>query len=245
MNLLYEIFSDLPRQGPGDPESTEKAFSFIKNLPPDLHIIDVGCGTGQQTLELAKLTNSKVIGLDNYQPFLDELKRKADIQGLSNRIEILNQSMFEMNFESNYFDIIWSEGAVYIYGFEKALGDWRKLLKKKGYFVVSEICWFKENPPIELSKFWKNECPFMKSIEENIKMIESKGFNLISHFKLPESSWWEYLYTPLEANIKKLLEKYKGKEDEINQINEVVNEIDMFRKYSPYYGYTFFIMQKN
>ncbi|MBY9005362.1 MAG: class I SAM-dependent methyltransferase [Candidatus Lokiarchaeota archaeon] len=244
MDLIYEIFDGLPRQGPGDPKSTQKAYSFLGELPLNLNIIDIGCGTGQQTIELAKLSRGNVIGLDNHQPYLNELKRKVTIQGLSDILKTINMSMFELDFEQNYFDIIWSEGAIYIYGLEKALEDWRIFLKNNGYFVFSHITWFKGDYPNDLKEYWKNEYPDIKTIEENIKIIEEKGFNLIKHFKLPKSSWWKYLYTPLEGNITRLKEKYKKEEDKLTQINEVIMEIELFRKYSDFYGYTFFIIQK-
>ena len=126
---MYEAFnSDLPRQGPGDNNSTKKAFSYITGLPSNPSILDVGCGTGMQTLELARLTKGNILALDNHQPFLDELEKRSKIQNLSRRIKTINLSMFEMKFNSNSFDVIWSEGAAYIYGFEKALDDWQPFL---------------------------------------------------------------------------------------------------------------------
>ena len=61
MDLIYEVFNaDLPRQGPGDNKSTKKAFSYLE-LPSDPCILDVGCGNGMQTLELARLTNGGIL----------------------------------------------------------------------------------------------------------------------------------------------------------------------------------------
>jgi ubiquinone/menaquinone biosynthesis C-methylase UbiE len=36
-------------------------------------ILDVGCGPGGPTLELARLSHGQVVGLDVHQPYLDEL----------------------------------------------------------------------------------------------------------------------------------------------------------------------------
>jgi hypothetical protein len=55
-NLICEYFSNLKRQGPGSPEVTLKALSFIESLPPDARIVDIGCGTGGQTMVLAQHT---------------------------------------------------------------------------------------------------------------------------------------------------------------------------------------------
>jgi len=46
-SLICEYFSSIERQGPGSPEVTVKALSFIDGLTPQSHIADVGCGTGE------------------------------------------------------------------------------------------------------------------------------------------------------------------------------------------------------
>ena len=162
----------------------------------------------------------------------------------SHRITTTNQSMLDMKFDVNRFDIIWSEGAAYIYGFEKALEDWQFFLKEKGYLVISELCWFKENAPKEIYDYLMGEYPVMKSVKENKKTINSKGLDLISHFNIPESSWWDNYYIPLEKNINKLHKKYQNDNETLELLKLFSLEIEMFRNYSEYYGYTFFIMRK-
>lgn len=54
LNLICEYFSNLERQGPGSPEVTLKALSFIDYLTDKSHIADLGCGTGGQTMVLAQ-----------------------------------------------------------------------------------------------------------------------------------------------------------------------------------------------
>jgi ubiquinone/menaquinone biosynthesis C-methylase UbiE len=38
--------------------------------------LDIGCGLGMQTIELAKLSKGQIDALDNHQPFLDQLDFK-------------------------------------------------------------------------------------------------------------------------------------------------------------------------
>ena len=162
-DIFFEIFNNLPRGGPGDNESTRKAFSSLRDLPERVHFLDIGCGPGMQTIELAKLINGQIIALDNHQPFLDKLNTEAKREGLENKIKTVNNSMFSMDFKKEQFDVIWSEGAVYIYGFESALKDWRIFLKNEGYFIVSELAWIRDQPPQEIKEFFQEEYPPMKS----------------------------------------------------------------------------------
>ncbi len=246
MDLIYEVFNaGLPRQGPGDNDSTIKAFSYLKDLPLEPHILDVGCGNGVQTLELAKLARAKIVALDNHQPYLDELEKNAKVLNLIDRITVMNLSMFDMSFNAKSFDAIWSEGAAYIYGFDKALEDWQFCLKDTGYLVFSELCWFKENVPREVHNYFTSEYPAMKNVEENETTIKSKGLDVISHFTIPESSWWDNYYLPLEKNINDTRKKYQNDEKILELLEMFRIEIEMFRNYSQYYGYEFFIMRKN
>jgi trans-aconitate methyltransferase len=54
INLICEYYSNFVRQGPGSPEITIKALSFIDNLNELSQIADIGCGTGGQTIVLAQ-----------------------------------------------------------------------------------------------------------------------------------------------------------------------------------------------
>ncbi len=234
----------MPRQGPGDNASTRKAFAILTDLPPNPSILDVGCGSGMQTLELAKLINGKIVALDIHQPYLDILTQNAKKLRLDAKITPVNQSMLSMNFDDEGFDVIWCEGAVFVYGMERALHDWKKFIKRGGYFVFSELCWLKGNIPHELADFFNQEYPAMTTLEENKKTIESQGYDLKAHFTIPEESWWSQYYSPLEPNLVQLKKKYHNDKEKIAQLDQVSLEISMYRKYPTYYGNVFFILKK-
>ena len=46
LNLICDFFSNMERQGPGSPEATLKALSFVDGLTDESFIADIGCGTG-------------------------------------------------------------------------------------------------------------------------------------------------------------------------------------------------------
>ncbi len=243
LEILFEIFENLPREGPGDSESTRKAYSLLKNLPFNPKILDLGCGSGAQTVELAKISEGNIQALDINQEFLDRLNKKAKKEGVFERITTIKSSMLSMDFEDNIFDIIWAEGSIYIIGFEKGLKEIKQFLKPKGYVVVSELSWLRKDRPEEARNFFQAEYPAMQSIKQNIEVIDSLGYLLINHFILPKSAWWENYYIPLEKRVKFLRKKYE-KASEINKLlDSTQKEIDLFRKYSDYYGYVFYIMQ--
>jgi ubiquinone/menaquinone biosynthesis C-methylase UbiE len=244
MNIFWELHSNLPREGPGDPESTARAYASITNLPPQPKILDIGCGPGMQTLDLARLSQGEIIAIDFHQPFLDELVRRAQEAGLEKHIEARKMSMLEMDFAPEQFDLVWSEGAIYIMGFEQGFETCRPFLKPGGYMTVTEASWFEPDPPQEALEFWEAAYPAMGTVAENIRKIEKHGYRLVDHFPLPDSSWWDHYYNPLAERINMLRKKYAGKEDAQNLLDGEYAEIDLFRKHSSHYGYEFYIAQK-
>ena len=70
------------RLAPGDDESTRCALEMIYGaglecIGEGFRVLDIGCGNGAQTLRLAAELGCKVTAVDNHQPYLDELERRA------------------------------------------------------------------------------------------------------------------------------------------------------------------------
>ncbi len=244
IEYIYELCEALPRSGPGDNESTRRAFNSIPRFQTTPLILDIGCGQGMQTVELAKISNGKVIALDIHQAFLDLLMEQAKKYRVAEKIIPKNISMLDMDFEEKTFDIIWSEGALYLMGFQNGLKRCYELLRNKGYLAVTELVYTVSDPPPQVMEYFEDEYPDIKNIGENIETIKEEGFSLISNFTLPESSWLNNYYLPIENELPRLFRKYQGNEIALTIFEGFRNEVDFYRKYSRFYGYEFFIMQR-
>jgi len=244
MDIFFEIHNDLPREGPGDGDSTRRAFSLLRDLPPNPKILDIGCGPGMQTLDLARLSPGMITAVDTHQPFLDELRRRAKGYGVSDRIITARESMFALPYQEHSFNLVWSEGAIYNMGFEKGLLAWRPLLKPGGYVAVTELSWIKNNPPEEVINYWKLEYPGMRSMQDNLASITATGYHESGHFVLPGNSWWDDYYNPIERRLSVLRNKYNGDSEALHTLDAAQKELEMYRKYSNWYGYVFYVMQK-
>jgi ubiquinone/menaquinone biosynthesis C-methylase UbiE len=242
--LMADTYSPLPRQGPGSPATTRKAFQLLGPLPEQPKVLDIGCGTGAQTMELAKLTHGHIIGLDVFDWALDGLAKKVEQAGLIGRVHTTKQSMDAMEFPEETFDLIWSEGALYIMGFENALEACRLLLKPGGYLAASEACWFRDDPPEELREFWEVSYPDLKTVEDNLQLIDDCGYDVLGHFHLPDAAWWDDYYTPMLKLLPQLRDKYADIPDALASLNETETEMQMHRKYSAFYGYEFFVCRR-
>lgn len=241
--LFFEIHRGIPRQGPGNRASTQKAFFMLTDLPKAPNILDVGCGPGMQTLDLIRLTAGKIIAVDTHQPFLGALHHRVVQQGLADRITVIRSDMFDLGLAENTVDLIWAEGAIYIIGFEQGLQSWLPLLKKDGYLAVSELTWTEPDAPAAVKTFWKEAYPAMQDVETNLKIIQRTGYRHIGHFTLPESAWWQDYYGPLEKRLARLRRIYRANADATGVLDMTQREIDLYRSYSDYYGYVFYLMQ--
>ncbi len=201
---------------------TIEAFQKLPKLESP-RILDIGCGSGVPTMELAKLSDGEIIGIDIDQDLLNRLNRKIEQEGLTNRVKAIKCSMLDIKFPDNSFDIIWAEGSITTLGVEKSLRGWNRLLKPKGFLVIHD----------EIKHFF-----------EKRHKVAACGYKLIEHFSLPEAAWWEEYYSPLEIRIKKLYKKYSNDPDALEVLNIHQTEIDMV-KFSPKsFQSVFCIMQK-
>ncbi len=122
---------------------------------PGMYVLDVCCGTGKLTKELAKavMPTGKVIGLDFSEKMLAEAKKNIDHSQGKEVITLLQGDAMNLNFEDNTFD-----GVTIGWGLRN-LHDSRKGIKeltrvvKPGSMVVS-IDMGKPSMPVFKQIYW-------------------------------------------------------------------------------------------
>ena len=243
-NLICEYFSCVERQGPGSPEATLKALSFIDNLTADSCIADLGCGTGGQTMVLAQHTPGQITGLDLFPGFVTIFNRNAERLNLSNRVKGIVGSMDSLPFGQEALDLIWSEGAIYNIGFQRGLSEWRKYLKPGGFIAVSEASWFTDKRPAAIHDFWMNAYPEIDTIPNNVAHMQNAGYIPVATFILPENCWIEHFYAPQVKIQEDFLKKYAGNRAAEEYIAYERSEMQLYNRYKAFYGYVFYIGRK-
>ena len=101
----------------------------------------------------------------------------------------------------------------------------------------------KANPPAEIVAYWKENYPGIRTIAENLHTAVDAGYSVVDHFILPDASWWDHYYHPIEKRLAMLREKYKLDAAAQRDLDGHQEEVDMFRKYSEWYGYVFYVMK--
>ncbi len=201
---------------------TRKAFKMLPQLENPI-LLDIGCGTGVVTMELARLSGGRVVGIDIDQTALDKLDQKIEQAGLFRQIKTVNCSMKEIEFKDNSFDIVWCEGAVYVIGFENGLKDWRRLMRPLGFLVLHAR---------------------IVEVEKRVDLIPLRGYTLLDKFIVTKESWWDEYYGPLQNMIEGLRHKYQNDANALAQLEKEQKEVDEFKNNPENHGSVFYLMQK-
>ncbi|UCG86196.1 MAG: class I SAM-dependent methyltransferase [Gemmatimonadota bacterium] len=232
------------------PLVTDKRLHFSRTaydmLPggADRSILDMGCGNGQVTLELAAWTQGNVVGIDIDRAALIQLLRGAEERRLEDRVRVVHASMRRPGFRDESFDIVWAEGSIHVIGFEAGLRDWRRLLKPDGCLAVHEMTWLRPDPPAAIKTRWRGAFPGIRTAQEYVAQIPDCGYRLVGYFKLPEDFWWNEFYLPLERRIAELEAEHGGDRDTMLALENERRDVELYRQHSSWYGSAFYMMQR-
>lgn len=235
---FFEIHRGLPREGPGEGDSTLRALALCGALPAAPRVLDIACGPGAQSLDLAAaLPDATIVALDAHAPFLAQLEARATAAGLAGRVTTRLGDMAALDFAPASFDLIWCEGAAYIMGVPAALAAWKPLLAPGGRLALTEAVWLRPDPPEEARRNWE-DYPAMGDVAATRTAFARAGYALLDDFVLPPSAWRAY-YGPIEAR----LELLESSDDPAALAirGEARAEIAAWRLYGDWFGYAFFV----
>ena len=240
--LFFELFEPLPRQGPGSLECLQRALALCGGLPASPRIVDLGCGSGAQTIDLARSTGGTVLAVDTHPPSIERAKSRATDAGLAERIEarVADMSTLQTN---EPFDLVWSEGALYNLGLATALPLCARLLRPGGIVAFTDAVWLRDDAPQEVRTAFADYAT-MGSVNDVARQLEHAGWTVLGHFVLPDSAWWDDFYTPMERRLETLRERYAGDAEALAILDAMAAEPQMHRRHAAYYGYAFFVARR-
>lgn len=117
----------------------------------ELNILDIGCGGGQNLLNLSnKFKNSTLFGID-YSPTSISLSNEI-CQGIKNRVFLEVLDVHKMSFSDNKFDLITAFETLYFWeNLDIAFKEIKRVLKKDGKFMI-----FLEGTTKQTLEKWEN-----------------------------------------------------------------------------------------
>jgi SAM-dependent methyltransferase len=235
------FFGDMTKLGPG---SDAETLQVLLSLPavPLRRIVDAGCGAGRQTIVLARALRATIHAVDNHQPFLDTLVKRAEAAGVAERLvpHCIDMSRIAERFSG--LDLIWSEGAAYNIGFANALAVWSPALRPGGFLVASELSWLTDARPSPAAEFFATCYPDMKHRDDNAALAERAGYRLLGTRTLPREAWTEDYYDRLGPRARSLADHPSSEVRDFAR--ETLREIAVFGGAGDSYGYVFYILQR-
>jgi ubiquinone/menaquinone biosynthesis C-methylase UbiE len=201
---------------------TRKAYNILPHMDVP-SILDIGCGTGIPTIELAILSKGTITAVDTDKKSLKKLREKAKILHLSNNITPVRCSLYRLRFKNESFDIVWAEGSIAVIGFEKGLKEWRRLIKPGGFLVVHD----------EITNY-----------EQKMSDISRCGYTLMDQFLISEHVWLKEYFKPLEEHVKELQTIYKNDPGIMTLLEHDACEIELFKQSPKNFASIFYVMKK-
>jgi serine/threonine-protein kinase HipA len=240
--LFLELQLALPRNAPGSARATAEAFALLPPLPPKPQIADLGCGQAPEAFDLLKLCDGRITAVDLFEPFLDKASARAERESIPDeRLTFERADMNDLPFDDGDFDLIWSEGAIYLLGFEEGLRLWRRFLKPGGFAVASELTWLTEKPSPAAAQFWRKNYPTMGDIETNKAAAIRAGFSVVATAVLPAEDWWTDYYRPMRTELGALRRRY----GHLPALDEMGEEIEVFEQSPGDYSYVFYVLARS
>ena len=207
MASFMEVFSGLDFWGPATTEATLQALAMIPFAPGA--ILEIGCGPGMATMTLAEATDARIMATDTAEGALDRLRDLIVAKGFGDRVKVRNMDMSQLSAPDAPWDVIWAEGSAYILGVERALRDWRPLLRPGGVLVFSEMVWRTDQPSEDMRTYWASEYPAMTRVPARLKQAKRAGYSVLAHFDMGRGAMDNY-YQPLEARVAQMEAQLKG-----------------------------------
>ncbi|MGI9017853.1 MAG: SAM-dependent methyltransferase [Euzebya sp.] len=217
LNEFWRLHSGLDREGPGSEESTRRALGLAGDLGAAPTVLDLGCGPGAQSVTLAlALPDAQITAVDLHEDFVAHVRRRAAGAGVADRVRAVVGDMADVaqlaglaggatepTAGNQVYDLVWSEGAAYILGFERALREWRALLAEGGVLALSEPVWLAPGVPRPIGEFWESSYPDIQTAQTRRAQILAAGYHRIGDFTLPRGDWDAY-YDPLRSRMAEL-----------------------------------------
>ncbi|MCB2230308.1 methyltransferase domain-containing protein [bacterium] len=201
---------------------TRRAFDALPAIV-NPRILEIGCGTGLVTLELAKMSGGQIVAIDVDQRALHQLCERFSIKGRRDRIQVVQTSMQNLPFPGNSFDVIWSEGAIASIPFEDGLHEWGKLLVPGGCLVIHDV----------LTDFARKQ-----------DLIEASNYTILERFTLGPEVWWEEYYEPLRKLIASVGTSGPGEDTKsIEEFRLMEQELEQFSYSDDRFGSVFFVLR--
>jgi ubiquinone/menaquinone biosynthesis C-methylase UbiE len=124
-----------------------KALLEDADLTTQHHVLDVGCGTGETTVYLAKTYGCKITAIDLHPGMIAHAQKRIQAHGVP--VELVQGDIQCLPFEDNSFDVLFSESVTVFTDLSKTIPEYARVLKPGGVLYDVEMTSNRKLTPIE------------------------------------------------------------------------------------------------
>lgn len=219
MKLSYTDFVSLIREEnrPSGGKFTIREIAKNSFINENSKVLEIGCTNGFSSLEINKLTNCNVVGIDINQNSIKNANERIIKNGLNpSKISFEQGNAENLRFENDEFDLIICGNAMsFVSNKSKAIEELKRVLKPNGFISIVPI-WYIVNPDKEiiskvnkelgfeidctfennwsvydkwgLELYYKKNYGFVKRTEEDIKKYATNLINSKQHLNVYDDS---------------------------------------------------------
>lgn len=110
------------------------------NLPRDYtKVLDLGCGKGAVSIQIASQFGFKVTGIDVMEAFLEDARKKAIEYNVSHLCKFINQDIMEYVSDEHEFNMVILASLGGIFGsFKNTIAQLRTQVRSGGYMLIDD-----------------------------------------------------------------------------------------------------------
>ena len=150
--------------------------------------------------------------------------------------------MANLPFEDGAFDIVWSEGAAYSIGVDRAAALWLRLVPPGGWLVLTELCWRVDDAPAEVRAHWSGDYPSMGDVATFEARVAAGGWQIVDGFWLPQSAWDAY-YDPMRDALARARTAHPDPASQA-ALDALDREIAVYDTFGATYGYRLLVARR-
>ena len=216
--LSYTDFISLIKEEnrPSGGKKTIREIVMNSFITSNSNVLEIGCTNGFSSIEMNKLTNCNVIGIDINKNSIQNAREKILLNHLNEEKVSFEYGNAEdlSNFDDESFDLIICGNAIsFISDKGKALKEMIRVLKPNGFISIVPI-WYKCIPREDVIN----------------KVNKELGFNIKCYY---ENDWLDFSKYGLELYLNKDFEFiYSTKEQIENYVNYMIDSKEHLKIYS-------------
>lgn len=185
---------------------------LLPHLTPKQRLLDVGCGPGTITIELAGiLTSGHVTGIDISNDVIELARaslKESDVRNVDFRVD----NVYELSFDDNSFDVVYAHQVLqHLSDPITALKEMRRVMSDSGLLAVRDsdygaFSWSPDDPVLDRWMEIYQQLTALNHVDANAgrhlhSWVRKAGFSSLevstsnwTYYRLEERTWWGQLW---------------------------------------------------